>query len=403
MSFDPYPPKIQHPKTRNILVISILLLVLISWLGKLDELSTEYIDDSLVKSTVAFGVARTLNAVISVCQSLTLGVGVANVTIGEVLNPVNNLVEDYASLMKLAIGSLIIQKLLVEIVSDTLFKILLSVSGAILLIGFYFKSGIHLNFLSRLFLFFLFIRFSLAFVIIMNSFVDQAFLDEKTQDDLEALSSLSHDIDTANQIQKISVADNKTLSDQLLQLNAEEQSISSLLKKQHQLREDANDSVNKADENIKNAEEKLSLMQRLSDKDLSSLKSTASAKKKSLQLLEEQIEELEENMEAIQERKTYIENTLTGKPNSLMESIGMTVSDSMSSMKSLGDKFNAFSMKDKLEGAINGILNLMTLFLLKTMILPLIFLFALSKATKLIWAIDIREILTNPRAQGNQH
>ncbi|HTF85291.1 MAG TPA: hypothetical protein VL987_11975 [Cellvibrio sp.] len=395
MSFDPYPPKIQHPKTRNTLVISILLLVLISWLGKLDELSTEYIDDSLVKSTVAFGVARTLNAVISVCQSITFGVGMT-VTVGEALNPINNLVEDYASLMKLAIGSLIIQKLLVEIVSDTLFKILLSVSGVLLLIGFYFKNGMHLNFLSRLFLFFLFIRFSLAFVIIMNSFVDHAFLNEKTQDDVEALSSLSHDIDTANQIQKISVADNKALSDQLLQLNAEEQSISSLLKKQHQLLEDANDSVNKADENVRNAEEKLSLMQRLSDKDLSSLKSTASAKKKSLQLLEEQIEELEENMEAIQERKTYIENTLAGKPNSIMESIGMTVSDSMSSVKSLGDKFNALAMVDKLEGAINGILNLMTLFLLKTMILPLIFLFALSKVTKSIWAIDVREILTNP-------
>jgi putative ubiquitin-RnfH superfamily antitoxin RatB of RatAB toxin-antitoxin module len=385
--------EIQHQKTCKILVVTVLLLILISWFGSLDRYSAEYIDDSLVKSTVAFGVARSLNAVISVFQSVTVGVGMT-VTIGEALSPLNNLIEDYASLMKLAIGSLIIQKLLVEIVSDNFFKALLSVSGALLLFGFYYKRGFYINVLARGFLFLVFVRFSLVLVIIFNAFVDHAFLEEKTEADVQALSVLSHDIDEINQSQKLSTENRATLEQQIASLEAENESINQLLREKNRLAVDVKTSLLNAQNDLDVAKKEIGFLNRLTNKDVSLLDDKVTEIKRELSETNKQIKNLEEQMEAVQQRKLFAQNSLSGKPNSIMESIGMTISDTVSSAKSLGEKFDALRMKEKLEGAIGGILNIMTLFLLKTLILPLLFLFALTKGIKLLWNIDLRDVLT---------
>ena len=96
-------------RIKIILITAILAVVLISWLSILDKRSSSYVDAALVDSTVAFGIARGMNAVISVLQSTTLEfsmVAGVSVSLGEMLDPLNDLIEDYSSLMKLSIGCL---------------------------------------------------------------------------------------------------------------------------------------------------------------------------------------------------------------------------------------------------------------------------------------------------------
>src|SRR5690554_985109 len=78
-------------------------LIIISWFGFFDKLSSDYIDSSLVQATVAFGIARLFNALVSVMQSTTLEFAIISVSVGEVLDPLNDLVEQYSQIMKLAI------------------------------------------------------------------------------------------------------------------------------------------------------------------------------------------------------------------------------------------------------------------------------------------------------------
>ena len=128
---------LKKPQTRLLVVIGVLFLVLLSWTGFIDAYSKDYVDDVLVQASVTFAVARTLNAVISLLQSIDLQLLVVGISPGELLDPFNDMVEQFSTLMQFAVGSLILQKVLLVLVADTIFKIALTVIGALLVISTY--------------------------------------------------------------------------------------------------------------------------------------------------------------------------------------------------------------------------------------------------------------------------
>lgn len=146
---------------------SLLLLVLISWVGLLDGQSKDYIDSSLKQALVTYGVARGVNAFVSVLQTIHLvGLGV-----GEVLDPINGLVERFSGVMEWAIGSIFIQKVLLEISASFFFKAALTVSGGLLALSLYVRTGFNTLLLSRVFMTLAFARFSIALMLILNGSV----------------------------------------------------------------------------------------------------------------------------------------------------------------------------------------------------------------------------------------
>lgn len=138
------PLKLMDKRKRLLITVVVFLLVFVSWLEFFDKQSIAYIDKALVQATVTFGLARAFNAVISVLQSVEISVVAVSVTVGEALDPLNDLVEQFSTLMQYAVGSLIIQKLLVEIVSHDFFKIVISATGAIFIASMYILSLIHI-------------------------------------------------------------------------------------------------------------------------------------------------------------------------------------------------------------------------------------------------------------------
>ena len=93
-------------------------LVAFSWFSPLDLVATQQVDAGLKRALVSFATARTLNAVISAAQGTEvaiqpLGVGV-NLAPGQILDPINDLVEQFSQLMLMASVSFGVQKVLIS-------------------------------------------------------------------------------------------------------------------------------------------------------------------------------------------------------------------------------------------------------------------------------------------------
>jgi hypothetical protein len=115
-----------------------LLLVAImafSWTSPLDTLSTEQVDTGLKRALVTFGTARALNAVISVAQGTDVAIEPAGIGVkfapGEILDPINDLVEKFSSLMLFASISFGIQKILINLGGHWMVSAVLSVAAVV--------------------------------------------------------------------------------------------------------------------------------------------------------------------------------------------------------------------------------------------------------------------------------
>ncbi|MGE4292344.1 MAG: hypothetical protein AB7E32_09055 [Desulfovibrio sp.] len=111
-------------------------------LAQLDEAGFQYIDGALVKAGAAFGAARVANAFISLLQSTEveagIGVGVV-VGVGEVLDPINDLVERFSWVMLAALTSLGVQRFLLEVSPWICVDVLLSLACVVGLVAVWLR------------------------------------------------------------------------------------------------------------------------------------------------------------------------------------------------------------------------------------------------------------------------
>lgn len=100
------------------LAVLIIVTVAFSWLKPIDLQAEQQVDAGLKRALVTFAVARTLNGIISVAQGTELsveplGFGVT-LTIGQILDPVNDLVEKFSTLMLIASVAFGVEKMLLN-------------------------------------------------------------------------------------------------------------------------------------------------------------------------------------------------------------------------------------------------------------------------------------------------
>ncbi|MEE4135827.1 MAG: hypothetical protein V2I32_07110 [Desulforhopalus sp.] len=186
--------KIPYARRHLLVSLIILLVVAVSWSGYIDRQTESYVNRATVQALAAFATARVLNASISVAKSVQVG-AVVSVQPFEVLDPVHDLVEQYSAIMKLAIGSLVIQKVLLEIVATGFFKILLTLLALLLLAGLFFGNGHFSNMMFRFFLLACLVRFLLILAVGLNGLVDEVYVNKKTQQNMMELEILSQEVD----------------------------------------------------------------------------------------------------------------------------------------------------------------------------------------------------------------
>lgn len=112
------------PSTKVALSFIIVAATILNWLPFLDVMAQQYLSDTIASNAVVFGVVRTLNGVISVVQSAEIGVGVASVHLGEILDPVNDLIERFSGLLLVTLTALGIQQVILLFTTSIALKIM---------------------------------------------------------------------------------------------------------------------------------------------------------------------------------------------------------------------------------------------------------------------------------------
>lgn len=106
-----------------------------NWLPAVDERAQAYLTDTISSNAVVFTVVRTLNGAISVVQSVEVGVGIASVHLGEILDPVNDLIERFSGLLLVTLTALGISQVLLLLTISLPLKIAFSVLGLVCVIS----------------------------------------------------------------------------------------------------------------------------------------------------------------------------------------------------------------------------------------------------------------------------
>jgi hypothetical protein len=197
------------PLSRWLLVTLVSVTVLLSVLTPVDRLAETRYDALFQRALITFALARTLNGVISVVQGTELalqpaGVGVT-LTPGQVLDPINDLIERFSWIMLGATVSLGVQQVLLDVGQWWGVRLLSAALGLLWLWVRLRNSSRQLpntanseRLLFRVFIIAIFIRFAVPVAMIANEGLYRLFLEPRYVESTQVIESAGSDITIAS-------------------------------------------------------------------------------------------------------------------------------------------------------------------------------------------------------------
>jgi hypothetical protein len=184
--------------SRMALILAVAVMVACSWLRPLDSIANKQVDAGLKRALISFATARALNGVISVAQGTELKfqfIGGVNVAVGQILDPVNDLVEQFSDWMLTASIAFGIQKMLLSMGAHWLISLLLT-GIAIVWTGLYFLQRQCPAWLAKLFVVLLMMRFAIPVVVIGSDLAFQKFMAPSYKTSQQSIATTSDLFDT---------------------------------------------------------------------------------------------------------------------------------------------------------------------------------------------------------------
>ena len=189
--------------------------------GSVDRVGRNYAQETLTRALVTFAVARTLNGVISTAQGTELslepgGVGV-NFSIGEILDPINDLVERFSGVMLVATSSLGLQSVLLRMTSWWGVNLVVLVAAGLTLASVWLPAltGNLGATVRRGLLVLCVLRFAIPVLMITSSLVFETFLADQQAAATQALEATGEQIEALNEEAEPPQDENGSLVDQL--------------------------------------------------------------------------------------------------------------------------------------------------------------------------------------------
>jgi hypothetical protein len=159
----------------------VVATILLNWIPQLDVLTQKYLETSISDNLVIYATARVVNGVISVIQSielsLSLGAGVA-MHLGEVLDPLNDLIERFSAFVLYGLTALGIQQLVLLASSSTIMKLLTSI---MLIAGYIAWLQQRCTWLANLALVLIVVRFAFVVEVGVSYSLDRLYFSEHQQ------------------------------------------------------------------------------------------------------------------------------------------------------------------------------------------------------------------------------
>jgi hypothetical protein len=179
-----------------------LAAVAVAFSGLLDGPSRTQAEAAFARSLVTFALARTLDGLISVAQGTEVavepgGVGV-NFALGQLLDPINDLVERFSVAMLVATSSLGLQNVLLRMSTWWGTNLALAVAAVFTLVALWrpaLLGGIRESTAIRVLSMFVFVRFAVPVFVIGSSVVFQIFLASEQEAAHEALMVTSAELE----------------------------------------------------------------------------------------------------------------------------------------------------------------------------------------------------------------
>lgn len=174
---------------RPLPLAALLLLAALAWVSFPQALAEASLDEALGSAFSAFAIAKGLNATISVLQSSTLDFQVFQLSVGEALDPANDMIERFSWVMFAASGSLALQKLLLGISSNAIIKGLLTLSCLIAAAVFALDVRRFKRAALKATLVLAFLRFAVVVVALASGLAERAFLEDTRTTTMAELQS----------------------------------------------------------------------------------------------------------------------------------------------------------------------------------------------------------------------
>ena len=234
----------------------VILLAVVAIFGSIDKKSEEYTGEAFKRALITFGIARGLNGVISVAQGTEValhpaGFGV-NFTPGQILDPINDLVEQFSWIMLASSASLGIQKVLLTI-SSTLFVTVVFVFALMALLLSVWRENLFTpqvkRFITLSTVIVIFIRFSVPVAALASEAMYQLFLLDQYVESSDNLEKTRTEISKINAEERQSYNNEEEglvdMAKRILNSTTESISINSQIEKYQQIASDTTkDAIN---------------------------------------------------------------------------------------------------------------------------------------------------------------
>jgi hypothetical protein len=205
----------QELVNRIILTALAVAVIGIAFLGLIDKQGEVYTDAAFNRALITFGVARGINGVISVAQGTEVAVHPAgfgvNFTPGQILDPINDIIEQFSWVMLASTASLGIQKMFLTMSSSWISSAILAVLLVIAVITLWWPGVLSPSqrlFTKRVLLVVVFIRFSVPIAAIGSELLYDVFLAQQYTESTEKLEQTKEAISSLSQQTQAEIAEN---------------------------------------------------------------------------------------------------------------------------------------------------------------------------------------------------
>ena len=191
------------------LTIFAVVFLYVAHNGSIDDYAEAYTEQGLNRTLVTFAVSRSLNGIISVVQGTEVAVSPAGIGLnfapGQILDPINDLIERFSWVVLASGTSLGIQRLLLEITSSTGITWLLSILLLIMLVSLWLPESIKnryaspITLLGKGVLIILFLRFSIPLIAIANEVLYLNFSEQRYEEAQVSLNSSAITLQNINE------------------------------------------------------------------------------------------------------------------------------------------------------------------------------------------------------------
>lgn len=170
---------------RFVVVLVVAIMVACAWLSPFDSKANEQVDAGLKRAAATYATARLLNGVISVVQGTEISAAPAGLgvvfTPGQILDPLNDLIEQFSQVMLVAMVAFGVEKVLLTVGASWMISLTLSLVAATWA-TFYLLEMSCPRWLGRLLMVFLVTRFAMPVALMGTDAIFQHFMASDYQE-----------------------------------------------------------------------------------------------------------------------------------------------------------------------------------------------------------------------------